>query len=265
MESAGGGTGRIPKTPKNVRFITGVETPRPTPARTPAPRVDLTPAQKQESHALARERLKLDPPTPGTVGSAASAWSDASYTDIAETIQHIMNAGAPSFAHAADPPQPDSPRPLKRRRKGPEELTYLPDPIRLDFQPHPLEDRSDAWFTEQFRLLFRRTSTFAEVYFGIQSLSQREIYQPWAAGLTPELVRYAEQVAEADPATGGWDPLLKDTTQRKWLIAGILVRILQVKVFGQNLWGSSTAEEQLLHELDRAFFTREGKSSHIIS
>ena len=99
-------------------------------------------------------------------------------------------------------------------------------------------------------------------YFDVHDLSRGDVYQPWAASLAPEFVRYAEQVAEPDPATGGWDPLLKDTLQRKWLLVGILVRILEMKVFSQNLWGAGTEEGQMLHELDRAFFTHEGKSSN---
>jgi len=161
-------------------------------------------------------------------------------------------------------------RPLKRvkLRTGitqhvPEELATLrPQPLRLSFPPHPADDRSDAWFVEEFRKLFRRMDRFAQDYFARHDLDEGEFHQPWAADMSPEFLRYVEQVAEADPAVGGWDNLLRDTVQRKWLIVAVIMRILEVKVFGADLWGADAEEKEVLLGLEKALLTREGRIQH---
>jgi hypothetical protein len=138
--------------------------------------------------------------------------------------------------------------------------TLKPQPLQFVFKAHPLEDRSDEWFIVQFRKLFRRIHTFAHDYFGRHDIDEGSFHQPWAAGMSPEFMRYVEDVAEADPMDGSWDKLLQNTVQREWLVVGIIMRVLEIQVFGLNLWGMDQQEKELLHSLDRAFFTGEGRS-----
>ena len=135
-----------------------------------------------------------------------------------------------------------------------------PQPLQLTFQGHTLEDRSDEWFIEQFRRLFRKIRTFAHEYFGLHDIDKGEFHQPWASGMTVEFLRHVENIAEADPMDGGWDKLLQNTIQREWLVVAIIMRILEIQVFGTDLWGADQQEKDLLLGLERAFFTREGKS-----
>jgi hypothetical protein len=136
--------------------------------------------------------------------------------------------------------------------------TLRPQPLQFLFPAHPHEDRSDEWFIAQFRKLFRRISRFAHDYFGLHDIDAGEFHQPWAAGMAPEFLRYVEQVAEADPMISSWDKLLQDTAQREWLIVAVLTRILEIHVFGADLWGADTQEKELLLGLERALLTREG-------
>jgi hypothetical protein len=138
-----------------------------------------------------------------------------------------------------------------------------PQPLRISYKPHPLEDRSDAWYTEMFRRLFRQTDKFATRYFGVHDLDAGEFFEPWAAGMTGEFITWAEQVAESDPnlGTGSWDDLLRDTMQRKWLVMGILMKIVRVKIFEVDLFGAGKEQAELLHGLSRAFVGREGTAT----
>lgn len=95
----------------------------------------------------------------------------------------------------------------------------------------------------------------------------QEFHEPWYGiekGLksTPEFLIWAEQVAEEDPEMDGWDGVLRDTNQRKWLVMGILMRVLRVKVFDGDLWGAEEEERKLLLGIERALLgpNREGKS-----
>jgi hypothetical protein len=133
-----------------------------------------------------------------------------------------------------------------------------PQPIRFNFRPHPLKDRSDEWYIEQFRRLFRRIHNFASDYFGLHDLDQGDLHQPWAAGMSPEFLRWVEDVATADPMVGSWDPLLQNTAQRTWLIVGIITRILEIQVFGADLWGAEPQEKELLLGMERGLLNREG-------
>jgi hypothetical protein len=54
---------------------------------------------------------------------------------------------------------------------------------------------------------------------------------------------------------------LKDGEQRKWFVMGILVRVLRVKAFDEELFGANEREGGFLMGLEKALFTREGMIS----
>jgi hypothetical protein len=112
-----------------------------------------------------------------------------------------------------------------------------------------------------FRRLFRQTDKFATYYFGVHDLDAGEFFEPWAAGMTDDFVTWAEQVAEPDPNLGTWDDLLRETGQRKWLVMGVLMKIVVVKVFGADLFGASKEQAELLYGISRALVGREGKQN----
>ncbi|KAB8304278.1 hypothetical protein EYC80_003690 [Monilinia laxa] len=132
-------------------------------------------------------------------------------------------------------------------------------PIQYEYPPHPEEDRSNEWFQNAYAVLFERILVFAKDHFGFQEL-QQGFHEPWALDMPNEFLRYAELVAEPDPVVGGWDEILRSAETRKFLIVGIIVRILEVKVFAPNLWGNTKEGEEFLHSLDRALLESEGYS-----
>lgn len=136
--------------------------------------------------------------------------------------------------------------------------TLQPQPLQYMFEGHPREDRSDEWFIKSFDGLYQRIFNFSHDYFGLHDLDQGEFFQPWAVGMTPEFIRHVEEVAVADPADGGWDALLRSTIQRRQLITAIIARILEIHVFGADLWGADAQEKELLLGLERALLDSDG-------
>lgn len=133
-----------------------------------------------------------------------------------------------------------------------------PRPLRLQYERPARGDRSDAWFIEAFRRLYREAEDFVATYYCIHDLKVGTFYEPWAVEHTPEFISWAEQVAEADPVTG-WDSLLRDTKERKWLIMGVIMRVLKFKVFDEELFGVNEREYELMHSIDKTFFLSEGQ------
>ncbi|TGO11097.1 hypothetical protein BTUL_0117g00130 [Botrytis tulipae] len=132
-------------------------------------------------------------------------------------------------------------------------------PLQLEHPPHPNGDRSNAWFKDEYANLYVAIVRFATEFFGFQDL-QEGFHEPWAVRMPEEFYRYVELVAEPDTVVGGWDEMLLDTSTREYLIVGIIVRILEARVFSPVLWGNTKEGEEFLHGLDRALLDSEGYS-----
>lgn len=133
-------------------------------------------------------------------------------------------------------------------------------PIQTPYAIHETFDIADEWFVGQFRMLFRKIERLFDEYFCIHDLDEGEFYQPWAANHAPEFLDYVLHVAEPDPNGGGWDKILRDKNQRKWLLMGVMWTILENKVFNADLWGANQQEKELMFSIEKATFTNEGTS-----
>ncbi|PBP24219.1 hypothetical protein BUE80_DR004814 [Diplocarpon rosae] len=136
-----------------------------------------------------------------------------------------------------------------------------PIALQINYEPHPTADRSDNWWGENFRRLYHQLDVVVTHYFARHDISRVE-GSPWTLPMTPEFVRWAEQVAdpewEASTRTAGWDELLKESRLRKWFLMAVLVKIFQVKIFDEYLFGASKEQQEACFALDRAFLSREG-------
>lgn len=116
--------------------------------------------------------------------------------------------------------------------------------------------------------MFNELDDFVEEFFTIHNLDQDTFHQLWALDMTPEFLNYVEQVAEPDINQGGWDAIIQNTKQRKLLIKAVLMRILEVKVFGAELLGAAPEEDEMMMRLEKGLFTQERASqwrSHLKS
>lgn len=163
-------------------------------------------------------------------------------------------------------------RPTKKQKltnniqaQAPADLPTLnPQPIRLNYEPHPLDDQSDEWFMGMFRKLYAQAERFVVESYGVHDIDRGAFFEPWACSMSPEFISWAESVAEPDPATGGWDNMLRNTEQRQWFVMGILMKIIEKKIFSEELFGANEQQRELLHGLDRALFQREGNFPFLI-
>jgi hypothetical protein len=190
--------------------------------------------------------------------SLVNATSDFPIT-ISDMQQRGRKRQRDSIDRKSDPQVPAAPKTKKQKTVPTPCLTKLqPQPLQMVFQPHPDEDRSNGWYRNEFRKLFSRIETFACEHFGVHDVSKNDNLEPWTLNFSPEFLRYVEVVADEDPYSGGWDPLLKNTIQRQWLVVAILSRIIVVKVFSTDLWGADEEEKDLILGIERAFLGGDG-------
>ena len=140
----------------------------------------------------------------------------------------------------------------------PANIFNLKKPVRIKYHPLPLKDRNDQWYAALFRRLFTDVAKFVDDYFIQHNLALEEFYQPWALKWSPEFIFWAKEVAEYDPWIGSWDELLRNSSERKWFLVAVIVKILKVKVFDADLWGANQQQKDLLLAIERSMFQREG-------
>ncbi|OWP00253.1 hypothetical protein B2J93_3779 [Marssonina coronariae] len=171
----------------------------------------------------------------------------------------------------SDDDDDDDDAPAAKRARYPTPAVQIQEPVdiarlapialQINYEPHPTADRGDDWWCENFRRLYHQLDIVVTHYFALHDISQVE-GSPWTLGMTPEFVRWAEQVAdpewESSTRTGGWDELLKDSRLRKWFLMAILMKIFKTKIFDEYLFGASKEQKEACFALDRAFLTREG-------
>ncbi|TVY29964.1 hypothetical protein LHYA1_G001328 [Lachnellula hyalina] len=142
--------------------------------------------------------------------------------------------------------------------QSPTNVYDLPKPIQIQYFPLPIKDRDDQWYGALFKRLFTDVIKFVDDYFVLHDLELGDFHQPWALKWNPEFIFWAEQVAEDDPQVGSWDELLRNSSERKWFLVAILVKIIKVKIFDADLWGANQQQKELLLALERSMFQRDG-------
>lgn len=110
-----------------------------------------------------------------------------------------------------------------------------------------------------FKGLLEDMIAFTEKHFGASDL---EKLNHWP-DMSRQFIEYADLVAEPDPAAvGGWEEFLIDKIHRKWLVMAVLVRIFEMNIFADLLFGGNDREKDFLLGLDKCLFsTGEGMSS----
>lgn len=145
-------------------------------------------------------------------------------------------------------------------------VKLAPLAIQQKYAAHPSPDRldrPDTWFMENFESLYTQIKRDFLAFYGLHDIPIEA--EPWAeCKMTPEFIKWAEQVAEPNPRMGSWDELLRDKQLRKWFLIGIFMKILKVKVFDEYLFGGSKEQKLLMHQTDRALLGREGMLTFLL-
>ncbi|CZT51897.1 uncharacterized protein RSE6_13119 [Rhynchosporium secalis] len=136
-------------------------------------------------------------------------------------------------------------------------VTLAPLPTQINYPAHPTTDRPDAWFIDNFTMFYRQVEGTISHYYALHDIPLSS--EPWLeCKMTPEFLKWAEQVVEPNPRFGSWDELLRDKEMRKWFVMGVVMKVLKRKVFDKYLFGCGEVEEELFLQTDRAFLGREG-------
>ncbi|CAG8978926.1 hypothetical protein HYALB_00011188 [Hymenoscyphus albidus] len=143
--------------------------------------------------------------------------------------------------------------------------TSIPIPVRKLYPSHPLEDRPDAFFKDAFHTLYTDIHALCHAFFGYPNLLNPEwvkktgTAKPWdAIGMMSEFTTFADLVAEEDPVVGGWEELVGKGSSRKFLVVGVIVKMLKFRVFDEGIYGGNVQEGEMMHGVERALIDREG-------
>lgn len=117
---------------------------------------------------------------------------------------------------------------------------------------------TDEWFRDEFQRLYDQVENFVDTFFcQFEDIPLESRLSPWIK-MNSEFVIYSTMVAEPDDSLGDWNQILLQRNERRYLLVGILARILEAKVFGELLCGGSQGQKIKLEQLERSSIEIEG-------
>ncbi|KAK3336766.1 hypothetical protein B0T19DRAFT_396477 [Cercophora scortea] len=144
------------------------------------------------------------------------------------------------------------------------EATWRPTQMRFVMQ-WPDDEMPSKWFEILYVHLYVRVARFAERYIEFEDIEdeydQGSGYV-WAAAATglfsKQFIYYAGLVARQDNMAGGWDCLITSKLHRKYLVMGVIAKVLETSVFDKLLFGASEAQLDVLSAEDEATLDVDG-------
>ncbi len=134
-----------------------------------------------------------------------------------------------------------------------------PVPGRYGLSYMPSSDPPSEWFLGEFAKLYYNVTEFVEAFFCQSDLPHiGNGPSLWINRIPLEFQNFAEMVADPEPSSGGWNRMLSDRIERRYLLVGILARILEAKVFNELLFGAEDMQKANLESLERTFAGEEG-------
>ncbi|KAI1638386.1 hypothetical protein F4809DRAFT_600598 [Biscogniauxia mediterranea] len=141
-----------------------------------------------------------------------------------------------------------------------------PRPSQIDFAAwfdratHP-RDYDDAYFNENFTILYDRTVQFVRRWFDADVNFSQYIganNSGWGAPLTEQFIQYSRLVAHEDRPRKTWASIINEPDQRRWLVVGILSQIMEKKIFNELLFGATPFYKEELERSDMLWIRKEG-------
>ncbi|KAF7537218.1 hypothetical protein G7054_g3921 [Neopestalotiopsis clavispora] len=139
---------------------------------------------------------------------------------------------------------------------------------RVDFglEMPPPQGFDDFWYAENNKRLYNMATEWSEKFFAKKEFPVRYDGKTWLSGLNEQFINYANIVAHEDPFFGpfdgyrhdGWEYMLKDRSNRKWLIVSVLAQIIEKKIFVELLFGATPDQAKKLDEQDSEFLDHDG-------
>lgn len=158
---------------------------------------------------------------------------------------------------------------VKKANIGPDSLVSVDEtPKIIAWRPHPISGRDDYFYQNEFTRLYNQLEALVQQHFGRAVPTEFEVDKdndrPRPPNLSKEFLHYGGLVAEPDVHSGGWNRLLYDPRQRKWLVMGIIARVLDGKIFSELLFGASEQQTEMLKAMETTMVFDEGERNTAI-
>lgn len=117
------------------------------------------------------------------------------------------------------------------------------------------QDHRDEFYELHYSKLFSEmhdlvTRTFCETANPESS--------PWLQEYPRQFIKYVELLARPDPHAAKWDRLLRDETERSFLLQATIMKIIDAKVFSSLLFGADSEHLGVLQATDASLVNAEG-------
>ncbi|CAG8955720.1 hypothetical protein HYFRA_00010986 [Hymenoscyphus fraxineus] len=207
-----------------------------------------------------------------TAGGRVQRQKAVPVADRQREIDEILKANLGLLVPTKKPTKPtpkdgsgEKPPPVPHPTQNINLSTSIPIPVRKLYPSHPLTDRPDTFFKDAFHSLYTDIHSLCHAFFGYPNLLSPEwvkktgTAKPWdAIGAMSEFTTFADLVAEEDQVVGGWEEMVGKGSSRKFLVVGVIVKMLKVRVFDEGIYGGSVQEGEMMHGVERALIDREG-------
>ncbi|KAK6070162.1 hypothetical protein SCUP515_08646 [Seiridium cupressi] len=155
---------------------------------------------------------------------------------------------------------------IKRRRNARSGPDYRVRRVDFGVETPPPQGYEDFWYAENNRKLYDLASEWSETYFARRNLPEKYNDRTWFWKLNDQFIQYANLVAHEDSFFGpefdgrvdGWEHIVKDRKNRKWLIMGILAQIIEKKIYVELLFGATPEESKQLDQQDSDNISKDG-------
>ena len=133
---------------------------------------------------------------------------------------------------------------------------YTPNRLELNFD-HP-EDYSDQFYEVEFSRLFLAILSFLHKNFSDEERPREWVDASWSV-FHDQFLQHAAAVAQPDGVLDDWEGILRNETERNFLLAAVWIKTLESKVFSQLLLGADERQERILREQDLGLIGSEGE------
>ncbi|KAF7548146.1 hypothetical protein G7Z17_g7240 [Cylindrodendrum hubeiense] len=118
-----------------------------------------------------------------------------------------------------------------------------------------LHDHPDEFYELHYSRLFVEVHALVARAF-CQSTNPKS--SPWLQEYPAQFIKYVELLARPDPHAGKWDRLLRDETERSFLLQATIMKIIDAKVFSSLLFGADPEHQSILQSTDASLVNAEG-------
>ncbi|KAH7156494.1 hypothetical protein EDB81DRAFT_392837 [Dactylonectria macrodidyma] len=124
-----------------------------------------------------------------------------------------------------------------------------------------LQDHRDEFYELHYSKLFSEVHDLVTRIF-CQITNPKS--SPWLQEYPQQFIKYVELLARPDPHAARWDRLLRNETERSFLLQATIMKIIDARVFSSLLFGADAEHLNVLHATDASLVNSEGFRRSIV-